>query len=83
MAHLSEPARSTKDSLPLVTFWVCKLVASMITDMTRCERDDSRFICTKSYRFKPVIYTCYRAGLAGRGIPKPFFYRHLLSMSQS
>ena len=43
--HLSEPARSTKDNLPLVTFWVCRLVASMRTDMMRWDRDDSRFIC--------------------------------------
>ena len=34
-AHLSEPAKSTKLSLPLVTFWVCRLVASMMTLMMR------------------------------------------------
>lgn len=34
-AHLSEPARSTKLSLPRVTFWVCRLVASMMTLMMR------------------------------------------------
>ena len=47
ITHLSEPARSTKDSLPLVTFCVCRLVASMMTDMMRCEREDSRFICVE------------------------------------
>ena len=33
--YLSEPAKSTKLSLPRVTFWVCKLVASMMTLMMR------------------------------------------------
>lgn len=43
--HRSEPARSTKDSLPRATFWVCRLVDSTQIVMMRCERDDSRFIC--------------------------------------
>jgi len=43
--HLSDPARSTKLSLPRVTFWVCRLVASMMTLMMRWLREDSWFIC--------------------------------------
>ena len=50
--HLSEPARSTKDSLPRVTFCVCRLVASMQTEMMRWLRELSLFIC--------VLATCLR-----------------------
>lgn len=45
--YLSEPARSTKLSLPRVTFWVCRLVASMMTLMMRWLREDSLFICVE------------------------------------
>ena len=42
--HRSEPARSTKDSLPRATFWVCRFVLSMQMVMMRWEREDSRFM---------------------------------------
>ncbi len=44
-AHRSEPARSTKLSLPRVTFCVCRLVDEMMIDTIRWLRLDSRFIC--------------------------------------
>lgn len=43
--HRSEPARSTKLSLPRVTFCVCRLVEFTTIDMIRWLRLDSRFIC--------------------------------------
>lgn len=42
--YRSEPARSTKESLPRVTFCVWRLVFSMMMEMMRWEREESLFI---------------------------------------
>lgn len=47
-SHRSEPARSTKLSLPLVTLCVCRLVASMMIEMMRWEREDSLFMAVEA-----------------------------------
>ena len=43
--HLSEPAKSTNESLPRVTACVCRFVDSTMTLMMRCDLLDSLFIC--------------------------------------
>lgn len=56
---LSDPAKSTKLSLPLATACVCKFVVSMMKLMMRCEREDSRFmlVAETCLRFCPPVIT--------------------------
>ena len=60
VVYRSEPARSTKLSLPRVTFCVCRFVDVTMIDMIRWLRLDSRFICT-TRRCKCQWYDPYEA----------------------